>query len=130
MHDNEPQHGWDNSLEYSEGFRYPDDEPEMERTFDVTSQQVIIRMATLLFASQKPKLTLAAMLYASGIDVGIYLSCENIEVEIAKALGETKQGFSWTVKQIKKDFDLKSNTGISPSKKDQFKNSNYRPRRD
>lgn len=129
-HDNyDPDYpGWDNNIKYSSDFIYPnDDDPDSERTFDITVQQAIIRFSVLLFASDTPKVTLAALLYSCGTDVGMSLSCQNTETEIAKALGVSKQSFSWTVKTLKKQFSLNGNTGKSPSCKSTYSQTNYRP---
>ena len=117
----------ENSIDASIPFAFPTDEPINERHFDTTNIDVIIRFATLLFASPKPKMTLAALLYSCGIDVGIYLNCKNTETEISENLGESKQNFSAAVKRIKADFGIKHhNTGKKHSSKDVYKNTNYR----
>jgi hypothetical protein len=117
----------ENSLAASVSFLYPNDEPNPERTFDISSHAIIIRFATLIFSADKPKLTLAALLYASGIDVGIYLSCKNTETDIANALGESKQNFSATVKRVRAEFNIeRANTGKKESSKETYKQTNYR----
>lgn len=130
--ENSYEDGYDieNSIDASTGFIYPSDESNTERNFDVGANDIIIRLSTLLFASPKPKMTLAALLYSSGIDVGIYLNCENTLSAIAKALGESKQNFSATIKRTREEFHLEHcNTGKMEASKDVYSKTNYRKKR-
>lgn len=117
----------ENSLAASTDFKYPDDGGSPERYFDVGTVDVLIRLSTLLFATPKPKMVLAALLYSCGVDVGIYLSCANTETEIAKALGESKQNFHLYIDRACADFNLKhTNTGKSKNKTKVYKQTNGR----
>lgn len=125
----EPQAGYniENSLAISTNFVYPNDTPTDERLSNVDANAIIIRLTTLLFATHKPKLSLAAILYASGTDVGIYLNCENTLTDVAKALGESKQNFSAAIKHVKEEFNLgHTNTGKTSSCKATYSKTNYR----
>lgn len=125
--DNDKGFNIENSSVAATGFSYPNDEPNTERNFDVGTVDVLIRLSTLLFSSPKPKLTLAALLYGCGIDVGIYLNCKNTETDIADSLGESKQNFSATLKRTRAEFSLKHcNTGKKESSKKVYKQNNYR----
>lgn len=116
----------ENDINYSSDFDYPL-EIEAEVYFDVTATDIIIRFSNILFSAPKPKLTLAALLYGSGMDVGIYLGCNNTLTDIASHLGESKQNFSILVKKMRKEFSLDhTNTGKTDSAKDKYKNTNYR----
>ena len=117
----------ENSLAASTPFNYNElDAEPRETVFDVDSQQILIRFASLIFSSHKPKVTLAALLYASGVDVGIYLNVENTETAIATALGESKQNFSISVKKLKQEFNLRSNTGKQEETRQAYTRSNVR----
>jgi hypothetical protein len=115
----------DDNINFSEDFKYPTESTE-EKNFDVDSTDIIIRLSTLIFSSSKPKMALAALLYASGVDVGIYLNCDNTVTSISTMLGESKQNFSALIKKVKEDFSLKSNTGKTDLAKTKYKQSNYR----
>ena len=116
----------ENDINYSSDFDYPV-EREEEVYFDVTATDIIIRFSSILFSAPKPKLTLAALLYGSGMDVGIYLGCNNTLTDIAVSLGESKQNFSILVKKMRKEFSLNhTNTGKTDTAKSKYKNTNYR----
>ena len=115
----------ENNLAASVGFRYPNDESVDERYFDVSAMDILIRFSTLLFSSPKPKVVMAALLFSCGVDVGIYLGCENTESAIAKVLGESKQNLSATLKRVRIEFGIK-HTNTGKASKDQYKTTNYR----
>jgi len=96
---------YSNSLKNSVEFKFPGDAVE-EKYFDVGANEVINQLCSLLFSAKKPKVTLAALLYCTGVDVGIYLGVENIETAIAEALGESKQNFNRIIKEIRRDFNI------------------------
>lgn len=130
-HDNYEQEGWsiENSINASCPFEYPTEFNLIERYYDVGTTEVIVRISTIIFSSNKPKVALACLLYAAGIDVGIYLNCENTITEIGKVLGESKQNMSCMIKKFKKEFKLKSNTGKMETTKSIYEKSNYRKRK-
>ncbi len=115
----------EDNIHFSEEFRYPEELCE-EKNFDVNSTDIIIRLSTLIFSSPKPKMALAALLYGAGVDVGIYLNCDNTITAISVSLGESKQNFSALIKKVKDDFKLKSNTGKTDNAKLKYKETNYR----
>lgn len=118
----------ENNINYSEDFRYPiEDGEDDELHLAVSSTDIIIRFSNILFSSKKPKVTLAALLYGSGMDVGIYLNVENTESAISKVLGESQQNFHALINKMRKEFNLHhTNTGKSPDKRDNYKKANYR----
>lgn len=113
----------ENDINYSQDFDYPD-EINKEHYFDVSSTDIIIRLSNILFSSVKPKVTLAALLYGCGIDVGIYLGCDNQLSDIAIKLGESKQNFSMLVNKLRKEFGIIHSTVNKKNK--EYKNTNYR----
>jgi hypothetical protein len=118
----------ENSLQASIPFPYEEvDKGEPEKHFDISAVDVIIRLASVIFSSKKPKVHLAAILYASNVDVGIYLECENTVTAIAKQLGESKQNFSILIKKMREEFGLKHcNTGKTIDAKQKYKSTNYK----
>lgn len=117
----------ENNINYSEGFKYPEEGEVVERVYDVSSTDIIVRLSTILFSAKKPKIVLAALLYGSGIDVGIYLSVDNTEKAIATALGISQQSFHYTILKMCKEFNIEHvNTGKNPESRINYKNNNQR----
>ena len=120
------QYDFENSVETATQFKYPE-EPDSEQFFNIDNNAVIIRLTTLIFNANKPKATLAALLYASGVDVGLYLNCKNEITAIATKLGESKQAFSLMIDRVRKEFELKhTNTGKTSSCKSKYREANKR----
>ena len=116
----------DNNINFSEDFKYPDDEPE-EQIEQRDNIDILIRFSNILFTSPKPKVMLAAILFASNVDVGLYFGCENNIVDIAKQLGESRQNFRMVIEKIREDFSLQhTNTGKSSSSRAAYRRGNYR----
>lgn len=126
--DEDQEYRIENSLSNSVDFDYDAiDEKPVERYFDVSSTSIIIRLSSLIFSSPKPKMTLAALLFGSGVDVGLYLNCDNTETAIAKMLGESKQNFNHLVKKLRSEFELiHTNTGKSSEASKSYTKTNYR----
>lgn len=116
----------DNNINYSEPFRYPMEEDDVEENTHDTND-IVVRMSQLLFASKAPKVTLAALLYSCGMDVGIYLGSENNITHIAKSLGISKQRFSKSINDVRQQLNIKyADTGKSSLSKDTYSKSNSR----
>ena len=120
-----------NNIQVSTPFPFEEvDDEKSEKYFDVEATEIIIRLTSILFSTTKPKIVMAALLYGAGVDVGIYLQCENTETDIAKQLGESKQNFSIMIKKMRKEFGLEhTNTGKNPSVKEKYKNANYKKKK-
>lgn len=86
-------------------FLYPEEEEGPEE-LDNRSKEFIVRFLSLLFASENIRLTLVAYCIAAGIDL-TFLMGTNIESQLAKQLGVSRQTLDTTVKRICKEHGIK-----------------------
>lgn len=126
MIDNQDQEHIDpleNNLECSTEFAYPA-ENLPEDLWALVQQHVTSSMATAMtdmltkianavLPADNPRLVLAALFYASDVDLSYVLQCQNSESAIARRLGCGKQTLNSVLKQVRSDFGLTHSHGMN-----------------
>lgn len=121
-----------NSLSYSVPFEYPEESGSLseheriEYEANQRLQEFLGKFLSLVIPSHNPRLTCVAFAYACGYPVGYLLGSDNTMTDISLRLGVTKQSLSIAVKKVSKQFDIKTNTGISHEKRKVYQDTNYR----
>jgi len=121
---NEPR-DIENMLEVSTNFQYPTDE-EIPINKDIRAMQLLNQLAAYIVPCKSPRLTFTCLCYASGMDIGLILGCDNTESSICKTLGIPKQTFSLEVKTVRKHFNLIHSSTIKHNVKENTYKNNSR----
>jgi hypothetical protein len=105
--------------------KYP--EENVAPSYDDKSAEILRNLAVYVLPARNPRLTLAALFHAAGVDLSYILNCENSLTEIAKVMGVPKTTFSTMVQQVRRDFDIgHSSTKHIGRTSDVYSNSNFR----
>lgn len=123
VNENEPLDPLENRLSCSTNFDYPEDvlAPDIWELvqYHVTASMVtqmselLTKLANFVLPAENPRLALAALFFASDVDLSYILQCSNTETDIAKKLGIGKQTMNTQLKKIRQEFNLTHSTTIN-----------------
>lgn len=121
--DQETQDPFENNLQCSTQFDYPDDklpddlwalvQQHVTSSMAAAMTDMLTKIANTVLPADNPRLTLAALFYASDVDLSYVLQCDNSETAIAKRLGVGKQTLNTVLKRIRTEFGLTHSTTIN-----------------
>ena len=111
-------------IESSVPFVYPEEEDEEEDSA-LTNIEFIERLLSYILPARNPRLALASICFACGINISTLLNCEPTITSIATALGVSKGCFSKSIKKVTKEFNIVHlDTGKDSATQDIYKNRN------
>jgi hypothetical protein len=88
-------------------FAYPEEIiPESDTSNERLAEFVLVLTMDLL-ENKNPRLKIAVMAYAVGIDLSYLFKCENTISQISRVLGVSKQCFQQELKKCLKEYNLK-----------------------
>jgi hypothetical protein len=117
-----------NNIKFSVPFDYPTEAEQKEETGELVNVKLMIllnKLISYVLPSNNPRAALAAIAYASGMDLSYIFNCKNNEIAIAKVLGMPKQTFSNEVQAVRDIYNLDHSSTVKTNATKQAYENNY-----